>query len=233
MKKSDLSHAIDAHPDLKAWAPLAISIGRRTANLVYFRFREDWRQAVIEVSLEAARSGVDPYGGTETVRLLGRLWRQKMREYGFSMRYDVEGETIGGWYNPEQAFSLRETAGVAAGQIRKERPRCGVPLCTASGVYKNDRFGRLCRRHEMLVRMRRNRGWSDPYEAIETAGIKISETYVPPDSKNKKFWGALRLKTPASDWVAMWEWAKGLRKNIDPAILAKARAAIEGCRCSQ
>ena len=228
MRKNDLSRVLD-EGTLKEWGPFALVIGRRTANLLFFRFRDDWRQAVVEVALEAASSGIDSHGGKETVRLLGRLWRQKMRAYGFSPRYDIEGETIGGWHAPEVEHLKveRVPSGDPIALERKDRPRCGVPLCGRSGIYRNERYGMLCRRHHSLVRKRIERGWKgDPYEGIETAGLKVSDTYIPPDSKNKKLWASLRLGMTGKEWVQMWEWAKGYRKNIDRAVLEKALKLI-------
>ena len=212
---------------LKEWGPFAIVIGRRTASLMFFRYTDDWRQCVVEVALEAAASGVSSRGGKETVRLLGRLWRQKMRDYGFSSRYDIDGETIGGWHAPEIALTFERSTIAIAGLERKERHKCGVPRCGKSAIYTDRRYRWLCRNHYALVRKRRVvLGWRNPYKNIETAGKEVSETHMPAQSKNKKLWAHVRLGMSGKEWVAMWEWAKGYRKTIDRAVLEKAMRII-------
>lgn len=225
--KALLSRVLDEDTVLNEWGPFAIVIGRRTASLMFFRYIDDWRQCVVEVALEAAASGVSRHGGKETVRLLGRLWRQKMRDYGFSPRYDIEGETIGGWHAPEVALTVERSAVAIAGLERKERHKCGVPLCGKSAIYTDRRYHWLCRRHYQLVYKRRAvLGWRNPYENIETAGREVSETYMPAQSKNKKLWAHVRLGMSGKEWVQMWEWAKGYRKHIDKTVLEKAMRTI-------
>mgnify|MGYP001586225821 CR=1 FL=1 len=226
MHNNVLSRVLDEGGALKEWGPLTIVIGRQRAWLLMLRFPADWRQSVVEVALEAAESGVNPRGGQETVRVLGRLWYRKMRAYGFSPKYDIEGETIGHWHKPEQAlFSENVAPDVVSGE-RRDRPRCGVSLCGRSGIYLDPHYGRLCRRHKFLVHMRKRRGWDNPYQNIETAGTTVSDTYMPAKSKNKKMWATVRLGMTGEEWTHMWEWAKGYRKSIDEAVLEKALKLI-------
>ena len=226
---------------IKNWFELAATIGRRSFGFFYDRHRQDFYQVVNLACLEAAEAGLRKDVESERVqaiRIFRATFAQAARDYGFEIRKDRRGDIIGGWFFRRNVApdSFEESWGRYSPEIGEGRAfsepteeqktswhRCGVELCAERGLYRDDWYGHLCRRHYNVVNVRRKRGWSDPYQNLATSG-RVSPTYLP--TRNREFWLIVRVGVTDEEWLAMWSWAFGYADDIEPRILEKARKKI-------
>jgi len=105
-------------------------------------------------------------------------------------------------------------------------PPCGCTGCERPGVYKDEVFGRLCRRHKAIIVQRRKRGWDEDrlYENLET--VRRERDVAPIPQRNRKFWLAVRAHCSDSEWNLLWRWARGKETKPPTAILSRLRALL-------
>ena len=197
-----------------SWFELAAAIGRRRFGFLYDRFRRDFYQAVNLACLEAASLGLNRYvepDRVEAIRIFSRIFAATARDYGFFLPSDKKGDIVGGWTRPRyihpdgfhrgwERVRKNDSPGLNYVQETTEKePRyhhCGVGICFERGLYRDEVLGWLCRRHNAVVKKRKERGWEDPYKNLATSG-RASPSYLP--KRNKEFWASVRLGVTRSE----------------------------------
>ncbi len=228
---------------LSQWYELAAYIGKKRYAFLRDRFPEDFQQIVSLASLEACALKLDnrkKEDRLQAIRIFQQIFYRAALDYGFEIKKDRRGIICGGWFyrqavNPdgfEERWSKVQADFTATptpshyepsdGQ-KKSYHRCAVELCSERGIHRDKIYGWLCHRHYSVVRVRKKRGWQDPYRNLATSG-RVSPNYLP--SRNRQFWLAVRLSVKDEEWLAMWRWTFGYTDDIDPQILLKARSKI-------
>lgn len=89
----------------------------------------------------------------------------------------------------------------------QEAPPCVV--CGQPGVYCDPDWGRLCRRHGMAVRKRRERGIDPENPTFQDHKKKSNDCSYPVPRRNREFWKGVWLSVDDESWAKLWEWANG------------------------